>query len=71
MLNAKYNLTLTGDDVVALGKQIFKTEREFNQRAGFTKVHDRLPEFFEEEVVNPHNQTWDFTDEEIDEFFNF
>ena len=35
MLNAFYGLNLTGDDVVALGKQILKTERDFNARAGF------------------------------------
>jgi aldehyde:ferredoxin oxidoreductase len=70
MINARYNLSLTGDDVVALGKSILKTERGFNQRAGFTNAHDRLPEFFEEPCP-PHNTTWDFTDEEIDEVFNF
>jgi len=70
MINARYNLALTGDDVSALGKIILKAERGFNQRAGFTNAHDRLPEFFEEELP-PHNVTWDFTDEEIDEVFNF
>lgn len=70
MINARYNLALTGDDVVALGKSILKAERGFNQRAGFTNAHDRLPEFFEETCA-PHNVTWDFTDAEIDEVFNF
>lgn len=70
MINARYNLSLTGDDVAALGKTILKAERGFNQRAGFTNAHDRLPEFFEEPFP-PHNTTWDFTDEEIDEVFNF
>jgi len=28
---------LTGDDVVGLGKSILKMEREFNQKAGFTR----------------------------------
>lgn len=70
MINAQYGLALTGDDVSALGKTILKAERGFNERAGFTRAHDRLPEFFEEECP-PHNTTWDFTDEEIDEVFNF
>lgn len=70
MLNAQYGLTLTADDVTALGKTILKAERGFNEKAGFTKAQDRLPEFFEEELP-PHNTTWDFTDEEIDEVFNF
>lgn len=70
MINAQYGLALTADDVSSLGKTILKAERGFNERAGFNKAHDRLPEFFEEELP-PHNTTWDFTDEEIDEVFNF
>ena len=70
MINAQYNLSLTGDDVTELGKTILRAEREFNRKAGFTNAHDRLPEFFEEPCP-PHNVTWDFTDEEIDQVFNF
>ncbi|HEY6873198.1 MAG TPA: aldehyde ferredoxin oxidoreductase C-terminal domain-containing protein [Geobacteraceae bacterium] len=71
MLNAKYGIALTGDDVVALGKQVLKTEHAFNLAAGFTKEDDRLPEFFAEDPCPPHNVTWTFTGEEIDEFWNF
>jgi len=70
MINAQYGLSLTGDDVTALGKSILIAEREFNRRAGFTNADDRLPEFFEE-ACSPHNTTWDFTDEEIDQVMNF
>lgn len=70
MLNAQYGLSLTGDDVTELGKFVLRTEREFNKAAGFTNKDDRLPEFFNEECP-PHNTTWDFTGEEIDEVFNF
>jgi aldehyde:ferredoxin oxidoreductase len=71
MINARYGLSLTGDDVVNLGKYILKTEHEFNIKAGFTNAADRLPEFFTYEPLLPHNAIWDFTDEEIDEFWNF
>ena len=71
MINAQYGLSLTGDDVTALGKSVLKTERAFNKAAGFTNAHDRLPEFFEYEPCAPHNVVWDFTPEEIDEVFNF
>lgn len=70
MINAMYGISLTADDVSALGKTVLKTERGFNHAAGMTNADDRLPEFFEE-VLPPHNTTWDFTDEEIDEVFNF
>lgn len=71
MLNARFGINLTGDDVTNLGKSILKTERKFNQAAGFTNEHDRLPEFFNYEPVAPHNAVWDFTGEEIDAFWNF
>ncbi len=70
MINAQYGLSLTADDVTELGKTILKTERGFNEKAGFNKYNDRLPEFFDEQCA-PHNTVWDFTDEEIDEVFNF
>jgi aldehyde:ferredoxin oxidoreductase len=71
MINARYGAGLTGDDVVDLGKSILKTERGFNLAAGLTSAHDRLPEFFRTDPVPPHNAVWDFTDEEIDAFWNF
>ncbi len=71
MINARFGINLTGDDVTELGKYILKTERQFNIAAGITNAHDRLPEFFTTEPVPPHNAVWDFTDEEIDEFWNF
>ncbi|HDS16064.1 MAG TPA: aldehyde ferredoxin oxidoreductase [Proteobacteria bacterium] len=71
MINARHGLSLTVDEVTDLGKSVLKTERAFNQAAGFTKVHDRLPEFFRDEKLPPHDAIWDFTDDEIDAFWNF
>ena len=71
MINARFGISLTGDDVTALGISILKTEHAFNKAAGFTNAHDRLPEFFASEPVPPHNAVWDFSDAEIDEFWNF
>ena len=71
LINARYGLSLTGDDVTNLGKSILKTERGFNQAAGFTNADDRLPEFFYLEPLPPHNVVVDFSGEEIDSFWNF
>lgn len=71
MLNARFGAALTADDVINLGASVLKMEHEFNLNAGFTEKDDRLPEFFSEETLPPHNVIWDFTDEEIDEFWNF
>lgn len=71
LINARFDINLNGDDVVNLGKYILKTEKAFNEAAGFTNLDDRLPEFFYKEPLPPHNVVFDFTGEEIDEFWNF
>jgi len=71
MLNARFDIALTMDDVVALGQSILKTERAFNIAAGFTAADDRLPDFFYTEALPPHNVVFDFTDEEMATFWDF
>jgi len=71
LLNDFYGLNLTADDVTALGKQILKTEREFNLQAGLTSKQDRLPDFFKKETLSPHNLTFMVKDEELDQVFNW
>jgi len=58
------NWTVT--DIVPIGLKVLKAERAFNEAAGFTKVHDRLPEFMTREPVPPHNTVFDVPDEELD-----
>jgi len=69
MLNAQYDLTLTTDDVLALGKSMLKSELAFNEGAGFTKAADRLPEFFCTDKLAPHNTVFDISDAELDSVF--
>jgi len=71
MLNAFYGLSLTADGVADLGKKVLKMEREFNKKAGLTAEHDRLPAFFLNEKLPPHNITFGVTDKELDQVFNF
>jgi aldehyde:ferredoxin oxidoreductase len=62
---------MTADDVTELGKTVLKNEREFNAAAGFTSKDDRLPDYFKNETLAPHNVTFGVTDEELDTVFNF
>jgi aldehyde:ferredoxin oxidoreductase len=71
MLNAQYGLSLTADDVVALGKKILSVERKFNLNAGFTAEHDRLPRFFEQQALAPHQVTFQVKPEQLDALFNW
>lgn len=70
LLNSFYGINLTGDGVVELGKKILAMERDFNSRAGFTKEHDRLPRFFSQEKLSPHQVVFDVKEEELDKVFN-
>ncbi len=62
---------MTADGVTDLGKKILIMEREFNEKAGFTSKHDRLPDYFKSEKLPPHDVTFAVTDEELDQVFNF
>ena len=62
---------MTADDVTELGKNVLKMERDFNERAGLTNKDDRLPAFFKDEALPPHNATFQVTDEDLDQVFNF
>jgi hypothetical protein len=71
VINARFGCELNFDSVMELGSHILKMEREFNQKAGLTAAHDRLPEFMTYESLPPHNVIWDFTPEEVDSFWDF
>ncbi len=61
----------TTDDVARIGKEILKTERNFDLAAGFTRQDDRPPEFMRYEPLPPHNQVWDVPDEALDSVWEF
>jgi aldehyde:ferredoxin oxidoreductase len=71
LINGFFGINLTADDVTALGKKVLDAERAFNAKAGFTALDDRLPVFFENEPVAPHNVTFTVTHEELDAVFNW
>ncbi|MDA8141371.1 MAG: aldehyde ferredoxin oxidoreductase [Desulfobacteraceae bacterium] len=62
---------MTAEKFIDFGKRILKLEREFNIAAGFTKSHDRLPEYFKKESLTPHKVVFDVKDQELDQVFNF
>jgi aldehyde:ferredoxin oxidoreductase len=68
-VNGVLGASLTVDDIGTIGMQIIETEREFNRKAGFTKEHDRLPEFLRNEPLPPSNEVFGVSDEELDKVF--
>jgi len=68
-VNGILGTSFTGDDILEMGKDILRTERAFNEAAGFTKAHDRLPEFMKYEKLPPHDGVYDVPDEALDAVF--
>ena len=66
-----YGQRWTPDDAMAMGKEVLKLERAFNEAAGFNKADDRLPEFMDREKLPPHNVIYGVPDEVLDSVYNF
>ena len=71
LLNARYGWGVDVNILSQLGKQTIEMEREFNRGAGFTKAHDRLPEWMTREPLPPHNAVFDVSTEEMDKIFEW
>jgi aldehyde:ferredoxin oxidoreductase len=57
------------EDAAKIGAEILRKERAFNEGAGLSKEHDRIPEFMSCEPLPPHNQVFDVPDSALDSVF--
>jgi aldehyde:ferredoxin oxidoreductase len=71
MINAHLGTEHRADFLDSLGKTVLRREREFNRAAGFTPADDRLPDFFSDEPLPPHNTVFDVPAAELDRVFDF
>ena len=70
-INAMYGTSWTAEDITRIGQEVLRTERRFNELAGFSKGMDRVPEFMKHEPLPPHNTVFDVPDEELDRVLAF
>jgi aldehyde:ferredoxin oxidoreductase len=70
-INAKLGVDIQLTSLTDMGTRILKAERAFNRRAGFTNKDDRLPRFFYEEPLPPHNTVVKISGEDMDKTFEF
>jgi aldehyde:ferredoxin oxidoreductase len=68
-VNGLYGTRYTVEDIAKLGSEILRRERVFNEAAGFTSAHDRLPEFMSYEKLPPHNVVFDVAEETLDSVY--
>lgn len=66
MANALYGWEMDADDVTKYGQGVITGEIAFNRAAGFTKKDDRLPDFFKEKKLKPHDVVFDVSDDDLD-----
>jgi len=65
-VGALWGEDLDVDYIKQLGISTLKAEKEFNDKAGFTKEDDRLPQFFKEEPLLPSGNVFDVSDDDLD-----
>ena len=71
MVSALCGVEMSVADGVAQGAKVLEVERDFNKRAGFTALDDRLPRFFDQEPLPPHNVVFGVKPEELDQVYNW
>ena len=59
------------DELMKLGREVLTMERMYNTKAGFTAADDRLPAFFLNDKLPPHDVVFTVTDAELDSVFDF
>jgi aldehyde:ferredoxin oxidoreductase len=70
-LTARLGKSMGDEDMNNLGILILQAEREFNRKAGLTEKDDRLPKFFYEEPLPPHNKVFLLSEQELDRTLDF
>ena len=66
LMNARYGLLLTPNDIMEIGKQTLRDQLAFNEKAEFSKMDSKAPAFVREEKIVPTGQVFDVDDVEIE-----
>lgn len=71
MLSLRLGQSFAQKDMQELGIRVLQAEREFNRKGGFSEKDDRLPEFFRQEPLAPHDTVFIVPDQDLDRVFDF
>ncbi|MFC1885301.1 iron-containing alcohol dehydrogenase, partial [Thermodesulfobacteriota bacterium] len=69
LMNARYGIGLTRDDIVEIGKQTLKDQLRFNEKTEFSNTDELSQSFFRSEALMPTDQVFDVSDEELGGFW--
>ncbi|MBN2398334.1 MAG: iron-containing alcohol dehydrogenase, partial [Deltaproteobacteria bacterium] len=70
LINARYGMNLTADNLIEIGKQTLKDENAFNNRAEFSRIWEPYPAFYRTEPLPPTNRVFDVEESEIEDIWN-
>ena len=59
LMNARYGLDLTPEDIMEIGKQTLRDQLAFNEKAEFGKMDPAVPAFLREETITPTDSVFD------------
>ncbi len=69
-INAMYDLHLTRQDIIDIGRKILKNEIQFNESAGISQDMNDVPKFFREEPSSPVKLKYSFSKGDLRSFWN-
>ena len=70
LINSIYGFDVGKGFLQELGEMTLFFEREFNRKAGFSNLDDRLPEWMTRERLPPHDVVFDVSEEDLDSVFD-
>src|SRR5450759_3190168 len=65
LMNARYGLRLTPEDIMETGKQTLREQLAFNEKAEFSKMDANIPAFIREETIKPTDAVFDVDEAEV------
>jgi len=65
LMNARYGLNLSPEDIMDVGKQTLRDQLAFNAQAEFSKMDLKMPAFVREEKIAPTDAVFDVAEEEV------
>ncbi len=65
LINARYNLEISAEDLINTGRDTLRAELKFNAESEFSRIHDPDPEYIRHEPLGPMGNLFDVDPEEI------
>jgi len=65
LMNARYGLKLSDEDIIGVAKDLLRDQLAFNAKAQFSAIDTTIPSFFREELIAPTSSVFDVNEAEV------